>query len=450
MLVRRVASLLAAGVVTVDRARGDHVHREGGGRAVDPGARRARARAANESTDEEQRPRLLDAARDLYRAHIETIHSFATALLRERPVEAGIDPLFEVLEGLAAGLDFDEAYERFQDELLASDDPDLERALRRGFGLAGAARGVRAPARAPLPAPARASAAAPAASLDETLDELARRSPHELRALMRTHSPEDKLVDVVRADRRVGRRSGRARRRRARAAARLRRHGRRRNKGVGLGRELGRARSSAVKELQDSYEDDARRAKLSAAHRRAARAAAAHRAVRARVRGTTASGAARPTSTTCCSGRATCCATTRAGARYFRGRFRARADRRVPGHRPGAGRARAAPDQRSRTPARTGATLTPGPGRLTVVGDPKQSIYRFRRADIAVYDEVKTGALAGVERADLTNFRSNEQLLRALNPAFDAMLYGRARACSRPTSSYSRRRRRRACDGRRC
>ena len=31
------------------------------------------------------------------------------------------------------------------------------------------------------------------------------------------------------------------------------------------------------------------------------------------------------------------------------------------------------------------ASLTPLPGRLFVVGDPKQSIYRFRRADIAVY-----------------------------------------------------------------
>ena len=53
------------------------------------------------------RERLEAAARDLYRAHIETIHSFATALLRERPVEAELDPLFEVLEGLADSLDFD-------------------------------------------------------------------------------------------------------------------------------------------------------------------------------------------------------------------------------------------------------------------------------------------------------------------------------------------------------
>jgi len=31
----------------------------------------------------------------------------------------------------------------------------------------------------------------------------------------------------------------------------------------------------------------------------------------------------------------------------------------------------------------------PVPGKLFLVGDPKQSIYRFRRADIALYEEVK-------------------------------------------------------------
>ncbi len=38
----------------------------------------------------------------LYRAQIETIHAFATNLLRERPVEAGLDPRFNVLDPLGA------------------------------------------------------------------------------------------------------------------------------------------------------------------------------------------------------------------------------------------------------------------------------------------------------------------------------------------------------------
>ena len=32
--------------------------------------------------------------------------------------------------------------------------------------------------------------------------------------------------------------------------------------------------------------------------------------------------------------------------------------------------------------------ITPGPGKLFIVGDPKQAIYRFRRADVETYREV--------------------------------------------------------------
>ncbi len=63
--------------------------------------------------------------------------------------------------------------------------------------------------------------------------------------------------------------------------------------------------------------------------------------------------------------------------------------------------------------------LRPSPGKLVVVGDPKQSIYRFRRADIAIYDEVKAGMLAGGERVIVQNFRSLHGVLDWLNSVFD-------------------------------
>lgn len=62
----------------------------------------------------------------------------------------------------------------------------------------------------------------------------------------------------------------------------------------------------------------------------------------------------------------------------------------------------------------------PKPGSLLLVGDPKQSIYRFRRADIQVYQQVKERLVAnGGEVLHLTsNFRSQPALVEWINDAF--------------------------------
>ena len=62
----------------------------------------------------------------------------------------------------------------------------------------------------------------------------------------------------------------------------------------------------------------------------------------------------------------------------------------------------------------------PAPGSLFVVGDPKQSIYRFRRADIATYDRVKALIVAGGgEVLPLTtSFRTVGPLIRWANEVF--------------------------------
>jgi ATP-dependent exoDNAse (exonuclease V) beta subunit len=61
-----------------------------------------------------------------------------------------------------------------------------------------------------------------------------------------------------------------------------------------------------------------------------------------------------------------------------------------------------------------------GGGRLFLVGDPKQSIYRFRRADVALYQDVKASLAArGVEVLTLSaNFRATAALCDAANEAF--------------------------------
>ncbi|PKM79650.1 MAG: hypothetical protein CVU88_05335, partial [Firmicutes bacterium HGW-Firmicutes-13] len=70
--------------------------------------------------------------------------------------------------------------------------------------------------------------------------------------------------------------------------------------------------------------------------------------------------------------------------------------------------------------------LFPKPGSLFVVGDPKQSIYRFRRADIDTYNLVKKIICAsGGEILNLTtNFRSLQSIGDFCNSVFITLLAG--------------------------
>jgi ATP-dependent helicase/nuclease subunit A len=93
-----------------------------------------RARAAA-STDSERRGRLDKALKGLEEAHVSTIHGFCADLLRERPVEARVDPLFEVLTEASSARLFDEAFGRWLQEQLADPPEGVRRALRRSaFG----------------------------------------------------------------------------------------------------------------------------------------------------------------------------------------------------------------------------------------------------------------------------------------------------------------------------
>jgi ATP-dependent exoDNAse (exonuclease V) beta subunit len=68
------------------------------------------------------------------------------------------------------------------------------------------------------------------------------------------------------------------------------------------------------------------------------------------------------------------------------------------------------------------------PGRLFIVGEPKQSIYRFRRADVAIYREVCERLVsAGARPVTLTtSFRSVPEIQAFLNAAFAPVMDGDA------------------------
>ncbi len=66
-------------------------------------------------------------------------------------------------------------------------------------------------------------------------------------------------------------------------------------------------------------------------------------------------------------------------------------------------------------------TLQPRPGRLFIVGDPKQSIYRFRRADIAQY--LRAADQVGADPVVLSaNFRSTRAVIDAVNGLFERVI----------------------------
>jgi ATP-dependent helicase/nuclease subunit A len=95
----------------------------------------ARGGCANDS---EERGRLDAAVGRLEEAQVSTIHGFCADLLRERPVEARIDPLFRVLTETQAESIYDEGFRRWLETQLADPSDGVKRSLRRavfgGFG----------------------------------------------------------------------------------------------------------------------------------------------------------------------------------------------------------------------------------------------------------------------------------------------------------------------------
>jgi ATP-dependent helicase/nuclease subunit A len=81
--------------------------------------------------------RLDAAVQNLEEAHVSTIHGFCADLLRERPVEAAIDPLFRVLtEGQAERL-FNDVFTAWFQDAIAQPPEGVRRSLRRS------SRGIR-------------------------------------------------------------------------------------------------------------------------------------------------------------------------------------------------------------------------------------------------------------------------------------------------------------------
>ena len=131
-LVLRIVGLLRAGVGTLDRIVAVTFTEKAAGEMKL--RLRSEIEKARPNATREERTRLDRALEELELARIGTIHAFCGDLLHERPIEAGIDPLFEVAsEGEAQGL-ADEAFDSWFETMLADPPEGVRRILRRRSG----------------------------------------------------------------------------------------------------------------------------------------------------------------------------------------------------------------------------------------------------------------------------------------------------------------------------
>ena len=391
------------------------------------------ARRAAGSDDE--RARLLGAIERLEEARIGTIHSFCAELLRERPVEAGIDPAFRELDEEDAATLFRLAFDRWLQERLAAGSPALRRALARPT-----ARTDRSPTEAlrfagwclaerrDYPAPwARrpfdraGEADAMAARVAELAALLAQGPPGD--ALRVALAPvADRALALERAERAAGKRDYDGLE--ASLVDLSRRLGRWTHQKKGSGRRFGPLERAAVVAERDRLAADL------AAFRSHAEADLA-----AELRAELAGAVERYEALKAREGRLDfldlvlrtrdLLLADRDARVHFQGRFTHLFVDELQDTDPLQLEvllllAADDPDERDWRRVR------PAPGKLFLVGDPKQSIYRFRRADVALYQELRDGLAArGVGVLGLTtSFRALRPLQQLANAAFAPEMTG--------------------------
>jgi ATP-dependent helicase/nuclease subunit A len=122
VLVDRIVEILRTGYAPVERV-AVITFTEKAAAELASRVRRGLEERLRATSDDDERTLLVAAIRGLNHAHIETIHAFAASLLRERPVEADLDPGFEVLDDLPAQLAFRAAWDEWITAEMAQDPP---------------------------------------------------------------------------------------------------------------------------------------------------------------------------------------------------------------------------------------------------------------------------------------------------------------------------------------
>lgn len=416
VLVSRILALVRTGRATLDRIVAITFTEKAAGE-LKLRLREGIEDALERTQREDERQRLLAAASDLERAPVSTIHAFAAALLRERPFEAGLDPGFQVAAEIAGERVTDDAWDAWFDQCMAEADPTLLRALTLGLKLKDLKQaGIRmAYERDILGAP---QVRPPFATT--SLRNRVREAVTTLRGLKPrcTHTDDGAYQQIERLEafqKRAERADGLALERLLRELYVDARSGKQDNWSPTQACKDAKKELDNLKKAQASYVKDGD-ADLAWALRDRLRgfldAYEARKQQRAVVDYADLLLKARDVLTRHLPVR-----------RYFQQRFDYILVDEFQDTDPLQAQIALllAEDENQEPQATDWREVRPKQGKLFVVGDPKQSIYRFRRADIAIYEEVKRLIeRSGGEVLPLTaNFRTVPSVLAFVNERFD-------------------------------
>ena len=134
-MVSRVVNLVGSGAATVDRIAAITFTNSAASELQERIREELERAASDDESDSRWRERCAIGVEDIDRATFTTLHSFAGAILRERPLEAGLPPSFETMDQVASDLDFDEKWNEWLDWALddSANVPTLPLALSLGL-----------------------------------------------------------------------------------------------------------------------------------------------------------------------------------------------------------------------------------------------------------------------------------------------------------------------------
>jgi ATP-dependent helicase/nuclease subunit A len=133
VLVERIVNVLASGATTVERLVAVTFTEKAAGELKLRLRAKLETRRQDSATASEAAA-LAHALANLEQAHVSTIHTFCSDLLRERPVEARVDPRFTMLTEPQARALFGAVFRDWLQGQLEAPPPGVRRALRRRRG----------------------------------------------------------------------------------------------------------------------------------------------------------------------------------------------------------------------------------------------------------------------------------------------------------------------------